>query len=237
MANTVLNMHYDFRLKLNNIDSGKYSGFKVPEIDWKLNEAMNLLIASIAFPKMFKGTALEYNQASIDDISVLIKDRQGINAIERTKSRFLFVLPIDYMHHLSSYVTAVKRTCTQSIRTHTIQHDDESEESPFDNSSFEWKHVNIRFSNEGIIGFTDSSFSLSYMLLDYIRKPLYIHAAGTHTTGEYTLPSGIVLSGYQNCELPERLHSKIVDLAVLITTGDLLPANYDVKMAKLQLTN
>jgi hypothetical protein len=36
---TAREMHYDFKQKLNKIDSQKHRNLKVPEIDWKLNEA------------------------------------------------------------------------------------------------------------------------------------------------------------------------------------------------------
>ena len=36
---TVEEMHYDFKLKFNKLDSQDYQNFQVPEIDWILNEA------------------------------------------------------------------------------------------------------------------------------------------------------------------------------------------------------
>lgn len=236
MANMILNMHYDYKLKLNKVDSHNYVDMKIPEIDWKLNEAMNLLIDMIAFPRMFEGSGFELDQRSIDDLRPIVVDRFAISTIELDRGRFLAPLPANYLHHLSSYVNATKGTCNAKIRTTIIQHDDENEESVFDKSSFEWREVNIRFASQGIIIFTDGDFSISNMLLDYLRKPAYIHAAGDFVNGEYELPDGTLLSGYQNCELPVSLHSKIVDLAVLITTGDFLD-NYEIKRAKLQITN
>ena len=41
---TVQEMHYEFKLKLNKVDSLDYSNFQVPEIDWYLNEAMNVFM-------------------------------------------------------------------------------------------------------------------------------------------------------------------------------------------------
>ena len=37
----IKNMHYDFRVKLNRIDSAAYRDLKIPEVDRKLNEAIN----------------------------------------------------------------------------------------------------------------------------------------------------------------------------------------------------
>ena len=41
---TVQEMHYDFKFKLNKIDSSDYSNFKIPEIDWLLNESMEVFL-------------------------------------------------------------------------------------------------------------------------------------------------------------------------------------------------
>ena len=40
-------MHYDFKQKLNKIDSQKYRDLIVPEIDWKLNEAQEVFVKVI----------------------------------------------------------------------------------------------------------------------------------------------------------------------------------------------
>lgn len=236
MANSILNMHYDFKMKLNKLDSQKYANLLVPEIDWKLNEAQMVLIKMIAFPRLFKGSGFEIGRRTIDDLRPIVKNNFEILGVFDTTESYSFALPPDYLHHLSSYITAKKFQCTVKIRTHEIQHDDKANDNPFDKSNFEWREVNIKFTEKGIIGYTDGSFSLLKMHLDYLRKPKYMHGAGAFHNGEYKLPDGTLLSGFQNCELPESVHSDIVDLAVLITTGDLLTDNYQVKQVKTQMT-
>ena len=39
---TVQEMHYDFKMKLNKIDSEQYRNLRVPEIDWLLNEILQI---------------------------------------------------------------------------------------------------------------------------------------------------------------------------------------------------
>ena len=51
----------------------------------------------------------------------------------------------------------------------------------------------------------------------------------------YTLPSGNVLANRQNCELPAHTHREIVDIAVLVTSGDLSMADYTLKVNKIKL--
>ncbi len=45
-------MHYDFKQKLNKIDSQQYRNLRVPEIDWKINEAYEVFVKSIAEPRV-----------------------------------------------------------------------------------------------------------------------------------------------------------------------------------------
>ena len=99
-----------------------------------------------------------------------------------------------------------------------------------------WKEVNIRFYDGGIKIFTDGTFTIKEVRLNYIRKHAYIHNAQDFLpTGSYKLPSGTVLTGIQNSELPEHTHREIVDIAVLILTNNLELPTYQLKQAKVNL--
>lgn len=233
MANLTRNMHYDYKMKLNKLDSNKYRNLRVPEIDWKLNEAQNLLIRMIAFPRLYQGVGYELNQRSIDDLRTIVKEKESLAVISNSPA-FVIELPQDYMHHIASYAVCTKGNCTKTIRTTLVQHDDKFEDDPFSKSSFEWEQANLVFTSQGIIVYSDD-FSVTNFLLTYLRKPKYIHSAEDAVNASYILPDGTTLTGYQNCELPEILHPEVVDVAVLITTGDLMP-NYEVKQAKLRMT-
>jgi len=242
MPNLTRNMHYDFKTKLNRLDSQKYRGMRVPQIDWKLNEAQDILIQSITNPRYAQSYGFEGNQRIIDDIRTIVVNGFEILAASASDGTYRAQLPIgvptnEYLHHISSYASCTKGTCSGIIRTTQIQHDDKAQESPFDKSSFEWEQVNIKIVNKDIILYTDGTFKIEKIFLDFVRKPLFFHTAIDASTTGYTLPDGTTtLTNYQNCELPEILHKEIVDLAVLITTGDLIP-DYQVKQSKLQLTN
>jgi hypothetical protein len=232
-------MHYDVKQKLNKGDSQQYRNLRVPEIDWSLNEAYEIFVKTIAEPRFKVGQGFEANQRTIDDIRTLVVDNFLIVPTQINPTTWVATLPENYMFHVSSYVTATKSRCgTKSCRTILRQHDDIHEESPFDSSSFEWGEVNIRFFKDGIKIFTDGSFTPTELRLDYIRKPAYIHNAQDFLpTTSYTLPDGTVLTGTQDCELPEHTHREIVDIAVLIITGNLQIPDYQVKQGKINLTN
>lgn len=232
----IKNMHYDYKQKLNKIDSFKNRNFQVPEIDWKLNEGMNIFIKQIAAPKLNPNQGVETSQRSIDSIRPLIIKNLPLTPVKSETDPTLYSvsLPTDYMHHLSSTVSCKKAACTANVRTTMMQHDDK--EDLFYGPSFEWREIMMQFSGGSIILKTDGTFTVEKVFLTYIKLPKYMHNAADFVGGNYTLPDGTVLTGIQDCELPVDTLSEIVDIAVLITTGDLL-SSYQLKQSKLQITN
>lgn len=235
----VKSMHYDVKQKLNKGDSQQYRNLRVPEIDWNINEANEIFIKSIAEPRSNPLLGFETSQRSIDDIRTIVVNSRPLGVSELDDTSYVAPLPTDYMFYVSAYVTISKGSCgSKRVRARLIQHDDENQESTFDNSSYEWETVNIRFYEDGIKIFTDGTFEIQELELDYIRKTAYIHNAQDFLpTGSYTLPDGAVLTGTQNCELPEHTHREIVDIAVLIITGNLQIPDYQIKQAKINLNN
>lgn len=230
-------MHYDIKQKLNKIDSQQYRNLRVPELDWKINEAYEIYVKSIAEPRVNNHLGFEINQRSIDDIRTVVVDDLTIIPTVLTDTTYSVTLPVNYMFYISAEVIIQRDGCPDRIATCRVrQHDDLHEISPFDKSSFEWKEVNISFYQAGIKIFTDGTFTVSSIKLSYIRKHAYIHNAQDFLpTGSYTLPDGIVLTGTKDCELPEHTHREIVDIAVLIITGDMQIPDYQIKQAKLNL--
>lgn len=238
-------MHYDFKQKLNKVDSHQYTNLKVPEIDWKLNEAVELFIKKIAQPRLSQHLGFEKNQRSIDDIRTIVVGKYPLKEVRRADlipgelhPRFvIYEIPEDYMFYVSADAIIARQPCKDRDATVRVQqHDDLFETSVFDKSSFDWKTVNIVFCNEGIKVFSDGTFEIKSLSIDYIRKPKYIHNAQDFLpTKSYKLPDGTLLSGKQECELPEQTHREIVDIAVLIVTGDLQIPDHQIKQHKLSL--
>lgn len=238
---TVQDMHYDFKSKLNKIDSQQYKNLKIPEIDRYLNEACGIFIKLIAEPRINNHLGFEVNQRSTDDIRTLVKGESITSFSTSSEPGFVdsiasATIPEDYMFYVSSEAIISKSGCDDRKATiHIRQHNDDFQESPFDNSSFEWREVNALFEGNNIKLYLNS-FSVKKLNLKYIRKHAYIHyAQGFQPGGTYTLPSGIVLTGTQDCELPDHTHAEIVDIAVLIATDNLQIPDYQIKQAKLNL--
>jgi hypothetical protein len=228
----IQNMHYDFKMKLQKVDSENYRNFRIPEIDWALNEGMDLFIKMVANPRLRNRLGFEVVQRNRDDIRTLVK-KATINITNNISS-----LPNDYRHFLRGVVRMSKNPCgVAEGRLYVRQHDDEFQESPYDSSSYEWREVNCVFNQDGIEFFTDGTFTVDQATISYIRNPLYMHNAAGFTGGTYNLPDNTTLSGTQNCELPEQTHREIVDIAVLIVTGQIQMPDYQIKLAKLNLNN
>lgn len=237
-------MHYDFKMKLNRIDSQKNRKFYVPEIDWKLNEAQDLFIKNIAQPRRLGVEGFEKNQRSIDDIRTVVvtqffEKNTHIPTTKLDSTSWLAVIPPNYKYYVRSRAIATKGNC-KDIKLKVIprQHDDDFDLSPFDRSSFEWREVVINFIKEGIRINTDGTFDINGLEMVYIKEPVKIHNAQDFDSGRYKDQStGEVLTGFSNCELPSGVHGDIVDLAVLITAGDLGLADYPLKKDKENLKN
>ena len=228
---TIKDMHYDFKKKLNKIDSQQNRNLLIPEIDWSLNEAIEIFIKSIAEPRTKTYFGFELNQRSIDDIRTLVVNNQCLIV-----NNNIVTLPDNYLHFVKGEIIMSKNNCKNVKGKFKLrQHDDEFEDSPFDNSNFEWRTVNGVFFENGIKLYDDGTFTNEQLCISYIKKPLYIHNAEDFRNGSYKLPSGIILNGSVNCELPEHTHREIVDIAVMIATGELQIPDYEIKMNKLKL--
>ena len=236
---SIREMHYDFKKKLNKIDSQQNRNLLIPEIDWVLNEAQNLYVDLIAQPKYKSQLGFEKNQRTTDDIRVLVvNDQHSSLSKGNAPGTYNLSIPADYRYFARAYVMISKDTCkNKKARVSIREHDDIFEESKFDKSSFEWRVVNGLFIDKGIKLHTDETFTIDDAYLSYIRNPRRIHNAQDFRVGGYKLPSGELLTGSVDCELPEYTHRIIVDLAVLITTGEINPSDYQFKMAKIDLNN
>lgn len=234
---SVKNMHYDFKMKFNKVDSQSNRNFLVPEIDWWLNEGARLFVNMIAEPRLKKQLGFETNQRTIDDIrSIVVTPDEKVDANWLAVTNDSIALPENYLHFIKGNVRITKGTCIKvKARVHIQQHDDEFEESSFYSSSFEWRNVNALFYDGGLRFFTDGTFTINDFCINYIRKMTYMHNAEAFRGGTYKLPDGTILTGFEDCELPEATHPEIVDIAVLLAAGAIQTSDYPIKKDKLNI--
>lgn len=230
---TIQEMHYDFKKKLNKVDSQQNRNLLIPEIDWALNEALMIFVSGKASPRDNIQSGIESEQRLKDDLYPLIVKDAVLSLTEGVAS-----LPDDYMFFLRGKVLSSGSRCHNIESTLVLQqYDDEFESSPFTKSSLEWREINGVFSEKGIVTYTDGTFTNEYLLLSYVRKPRYIHYAEGYKGGQYALPSGTILAGRQDCELPEHTHREIVDIAVAITSGEIGTQNTQLHYQKVSGIN
>ena len=230
-------MHYDFKQKLNKLDSNQNRSLLVPEIDWKLNEAIEVFVKLVAAPRTISGLGFEVNQRSIDDIRTLVVPNKELELIATEGNVYTFKIPDDYSHFVKASVIGKSSKCKDSVELQPIvrQHDDKFLTDSFAKPSFEWREVPITFSENNIVVYADDSFSIESLKIHYIKRHSYVHNAQDFPGGQYKLPNGTLLTGTQDCELPEITHREIVDIAVLITSGDLSLADFQTKLNKVQI--
>ena len=227
---TIKEMHYDFKKKFNKVDSQKNRNVLVPEIDWFLNEAEEIFIKLIAEPRGKSNLGFETSQRTTEDIKSIVVSKIIVpNPITKVVS-----LPVDYKYYIAGNCTITKEKCAnKKAKFFIVQHDDENEDSIFNESSFEWREVNAVFNSNGLQVFTDGTFTVNNVSITYIRKTLYMHNAEDFRVGGYIMPSGVALTGSVNCELPDHTHREIVDIAVMLASSEIQTSDYQVKLNKL----
>jgi hypothetical protein len=241
----VKEMQYDFKLKLNKVDSSDHSNLKIPEIDWLLNEGLSVYMKQRYGINNSKGEGFETTQKRIDDLrNLVVKNKPLIATALPIDNSFEAKLPENYLFAVRLQATSSKGSCGhKKCVCVPTQHDDLSDalKNPYYEPSFEWGEVPVVYGTTGdtvadsnkVFGYTDGTFSISEFVLDYLRMPKRI-AFPSGTPGQtYNYPDGTAVSVDQDCELPAHTHNEIVDLAVQIAAGNLESPGYQFKVGKV----
>lgn len=226
---TVQDMHYDFKMKFNKIDSQKNRNLRIQEIDWLLNEAEQIFVKLVAYPRMFNHLGFEVNQRSTEDIREVLQKEQ-ITPLENQ-----VVFPENYEYFIKGSCLITKGKCKKQSASFTpIQHDDDLENTAFYKSDFYWREVVGMFNKTGI-ELLVKYFTVDAFNLTYIKKRPYICFPTGTSQGQYTLPSGVILTENQDCILSSITHPEIVDIAVMLASGKIQASDFQIRMAKLSV--
>lgn len=230
---TIVDMHFDFKQKMNKVDSQNFINYRIPEIDRFLNEAQVLFVKNVIFPRKMQSNLVDMSQRYIDDIRTIVKTRQNIPVINNKAD-----IPDDYMFFVKGTAVARKNGHDNTLRLLKRKHNDRFDSNNFYNSSYEWREAVCYFQGDSIELFTDNSFDYSKIDLTYVKHPGYMHNAGGIVGGNgYALGDGTTLTGRADCELPSHVHSEIVDLAVVIAKGATHDNGYEASINKLKIDN
>ncbi len=255
-----LDMQYDFKMKLNKLDSQQRRNFLLPEIDWLLNEAQELYVKQVFNPRLEILPGFETEQRSRDTLRVLVTNaRLGIAASQLAVGNGLTyesdTLPEDYLFLIKLEADFRDAKCYEGkgARVYVEQYDDEATRSPFNRSSLLWREFTLyayqdRFllpiggkEVERFAAQTGNRLEDSLQLiLTYLRRPRMIYTVpseGTFKEG-YTLPSGerpYAQNVSVGCELPEFTHREIVDIAVSVAAGIIKSEAFENYLHKLNM--
>jgi pyruvate/oxaloacetate carboxyltransferase len=231
---TVQEMHYEFKLGLDKVDSLSTPNFIPEEIDVILNNAQEEFITQRAYRNNPRQQGVEETQKRVDDLKNIISDYKTstFSTTADNKPNGIFVnLPVDYRHALQeevqlTYTNCNNQTTTSIAAIKPITHDRYNKliRDPFNKPdkqfvfrlALEKTLTNERF--ELISSETISSYNLRY-----IRQPQRIQY-GT----QYQVPTTD-----QDCELSDYTHREIISIAVKNTLEDIESPRYNTTKNEL----
>jgi len=228
---TIKEMHYDFKVKFNKIDSQQRRNLLVPEIDWLLNEATAVFIGIIAFPR--KKTHLGFEKNShwgFEDIYTIVEEGTWTNVTNN-----VIPIPAEYMHYAKGRVKMTSTKCPTPVEGNLLvfKHEDLVEDNTLYNTSYNWREAVALFNSKGIEILPEPETTVTQVKLGYIKKPRYIHNAQDFNASGYKLPSGVTLTGTVDSELPAHVHREIVDIAVMLAANNIQVSDLQAKIGKI----
>lgn len=240
----IQSFHYEFKLKMDRVDTMSSTDFNAAEIDWLINEAQLVYINNRINPAK-KARGFEGDQKRIDDLSTLVIKypiQPGITPTLLDAEIYevdLADLSYPYLHLISAFTNVdLGNDCIKSTPLKFIQHDDyrEALRDPFNSPSLDFIPYNFGRSTAGnssaiFIYTSNLSGTLDKVFVEYIKRPVKV------SLGTYQYIDGITYPT-TDCELPEHTHSEIVDLACLLAATAIESPEYlQLKTLKMSLTD
>ena len=104
--------HYDFKMKLNKIDSQQYKGLIIPQIDWILNEAQELFVKMVAQPRIALQYGYEIGTRTLMDIRNIVVEDLEITPDDNNIVR----MPQDFWIYVSSYSNISRKLLSREFK-------------------------------------------------------------------------------------------------------------------------
>ena len=83
---TIEEVHYDFKMKMNKTDSQNYRNLLIPEVDWLVNESIELYVKMVVHPRIRNHFGFEIGQRTIDDIRTLVVTPKSNHKLSNTEN-------------------------------------------------------------------------------------------------------------------------------------------------------
>jgi len=188
---SIKEMHYQFKLKLDKVDSATNINYVVPEIDWRLKRAEAKFIKErMSQSNPFNKGTYEFNNKVIDDLKN-ITTSSTITSLTHTdtSTNWYANLPTDYYYYIDCKATCTKGGITKVIPCQVRNNTEEI--MIFNSTSFEWEELNVIFLNKQLVFITDGTFNITSITLKYVKVPVLSHNAESHYGTVFVLGSVI----------------------------------------------
>ena len=205
---------YEFKLALNKVNRQDNVNVPIEDIIVYLNKAQMSWVKTKINPNNIYRSGFESIRKRIDDVQILkvgdieLKPVKTNDLLRKGYSCSLSDAK-DYMFYISSYTVANKNNC-EAILTNDLVKSGDLTTRYLDvnfSPSFEWRTTLVTLGNDELTVYTDDTFQIDKVFINYLRYPQKIDIQG------YTKFDG-TSSTNNDCELPEYSKDDIVDLAV-----------------------
>ncbi len=218
---TILEMHHLIEQEVQKMGFFAYSNLETEEIDLQINSVIDKFVEDVLDKKSNKRRRLgvlegfQENQVSLDKLRTIhVKDQTG--ALQDFDGGKKITFENDYLHFIKAKAVT-SYTCTENKKTVTktltsgvrimastdidavvnLPHYKTDKRSPIG-----------EIVNNSLYLYTDSTFAISSLKYDYIRKPVSVLYA-KNLDGSIDIPNCV------DCDLPASEHRKIVADAAL----------------------
>jgi len=235
MSFSIQEMHYDYKVKLDKVDSQAYKNLDTVKIDWILNDAYYLYLDSKYGINNLYRVGFEVTQKRIDDLAVLHIKQNNQPALTPTLAAAgiyevdLNDLAYPYAHLTRIWATASTDSCSNQVMGCIISQNDDMDNilgSPFYKPSFIWREIPINFgrssedtSYSSVFLYTNGEFTIDEVYIEYLKEPEKLWFGDYDYYDSLYDNSGTLIyqTGVDNpvgCELPNKQCREIVDIAV-----------------------
>lgn len=213
---TIQEVHYQFKLNLDRVDSLANPDFNPAEIDFFLNEAQLIFVKQRMGTTNAKRSGFETSQKRIDDLGNLVVKfplqpyivpvlvSPGVYEVDTTTTT------LQYLYLINAYAIVQKEDCEIRIPLKFVQHDDINDalRDPFNKDSKEFIPYNVgrNSANTGTSLYIYSTQNIIGVSLEYVKYPKRV------SFGNYTYLDG-VLYPPSSFETSEQTHREIIDIA------------------------
>ncbi len=234
-------LHYAFKVNVDKVDSLRNRNFLPAEIDWLLNEAIEIYVKQRYKPDS-SGVGFEVDQSRIDELSTLVIKfpnqplitptlvASGIYQLELSKPTL-----IEEYRHLVRLTGIISKTgCPdKNFGVYSItQHDDLNSTlvNEFNKPSYQWNIVPVVFgkgsNGSALYFYTNNDFTIKDIQVEYIKQPNRVSIGGySYLDGQ---PSVIT-----QCDLPTESHREVVDIAAFLAKGNIGDPNIQITNQKI----